>query len=121
MNTFTPPLLRRRQMMMSKSLPYDAEIEYLESTGTSGFYINTGISKPSSFQNATIITEVQFLSTSERQIHGAVNSFYVGVNNKRWECAYTIYRGTADMNRHTLKKYLGLNSNRKQMIISCIF
>jgi len=30
MNTFTPPLLRRRQMMMSKSLPYDAEIEYLE-------------------------------------------------------------------------------------------
>lgn len=30
MNTFTPTLLRRRQMMMSKSKPYDAEIEYLE-------------------------------------------------------------------------------------------
>lgn len=32
---------RRRQMMMSKSLPYDAEIEYLESSGKQ--YIDTGI------------------------------------------------------------------------------
>ena len=31
---------RRRQMMMSKSKPYDAEIEYLESNGTQ--YIDTG-------------------------------------------------------------------------------
>lgn len=31
----------RRRMMMGKGLPYDAEVEYLESTGTQ--YINTGV------------------------------------------------------------------------------
>ena len=45
---------RRRQMMMSKSLPYDAEIEYLESTGTQ-YIITTFVPNQ---DNLKIITRV---------------------------------------------------------------
>lgn len=93
-------------------LPYDAEIEYLESTGTSGFYIDTGISRPSTFASAEIQTKVQFTSTSGRQIAGATNSFYFGVNANRWECNYNTYRGTADANVHDFAKRLTITNNR---------
>ena len=71
-------------------LPYDAEVEYLESTGTQ--YIDTG------YKNWTtsvyIYSEVAFTSTSGRQLEGAVNSFYVGCNAGRVEAMYTSYFGT---------------------------
>ena len=86
------------------NLPYDADVEYLESTATSGFYIDSGIGRPSTFNSAEIQTKVQFTSTSGRQIAGATNEFYFGRNANRWECRYQSYYGTADTNKHDFAK-----------------
>lgn len=94
-------------------LPYDAEIEYLQSTGTSGFYIDTLISKPASFSSVEIITDVQFISTNDRQIHGATNALYFGVNSGRWENAYGTYTNGANTNRHTMSKKIEISGSDK--------
>lgn len=88
-------------------------IEYLESTGTSGFYINTAIGRPATFTSAEIQTTVQFLSTSGRQIHGATDAFYFGVNAGKWECDYQEYVGTADTSDiHIMSKKMTISSNQ---------
>jgi hypothetical protein len=71
-------------------LPYDAEIEYLESTGAQ--YIDTGYKNW--ITSVYIYSEVAFTSTSGRQLEGAVNSFYVGCNAGRVEAMYVTYFGT---------------------------
>ncbi|MBO4787056.1 MAG: hypothetical protein J5510_08315 [Prevotella sp.] len=93
-------------------LPYDAEVEYLESTAKSGFYIDSGIGRPTTFESAEIQTKVQFTSTAGRQIAGSTNDFYFGVNANRWECNYNTYKGTADTNIHDYSKRLSVTSNR---------
>lgn len=105
-------LIMRRREMTKNILPYDAEVEYLESTGKSGFYINTGIGRPSAFVSAEIQTKVQFTSTSGRQIAGATDDFYFGVNSNRWECSYNAYHGTADTNVHDFAKSMSIANNR---------
>jgi len=107
--------IERRRAYGGKALPYDAEVEYIESTGTSGFYIDTGISRPSTFASAEIQTKVQFTSTSGRQIAGAINDFYFGVNANRWECNYDTYKGTADTNIHDLAKRMTITNNRNYL------
>ena len=114
-------LLNRRRVMGGGGgipLPYDAEIEYLQSTGTSGFYIDTLIGKPSPFNSVMIETEVEFVSTTSRQIHGALNSLYFGVNNNRWEIAYLRYKNGADTNKHILSKSLTVSSNRAYYVFT---
>ena len=104
-------LNRRRYMGGGSSLPYDAEVEYIASTGTSGFYINSGVGKPSTFNSVMIETTVKFISTSGRQIHGALNALYFGVNNNRWETAYNTFRDTADTHTHIFSKSLTKSNN----------
>ena len=93
------------------SLPYDAEVEYIASTGTSGFCIDTGISRPSTFTSVQIECQMQFISTSGRQIQGASNATYFGVNANKWEAAYKQYVGTADTDMHILSKRLEVANN----------
>ena len=102
---------RRRYMGGSSSLPYDAEIEYIASTGTSGFCIDTGISRPSTFTSVQIECQMQFISTRGRQIQGASNATYFGVNANKWEAAYNQLVGTADTDMHILSKRLEVADN----------
>jgi len=80
----------RADFVTKKALPYDAEVEYLQTTGTQ--YIDTG------YKNWTtsvyIYSEVAFTSISGRQLEGAVNSFYVGCNSGRVEAMYSNLFGT---------------------------
>lgn len=50
----------RRRMMMGKGLPYDAEIEYLESTGTQ--YIDTGLVIPQTTIEVKCVFQLEFTS-----------------------------------------------------------
>lgn len=96
-----PLLIRRRGMMQAQGGGAMVEIEYLESTGLQ--VIDSGISRPSSYL-VEFEQDVQFMDLTGRQIAGAVNQFYIGVNNSRWETTYNSYHGTADTNRHLFTK-----------------
>lgn len=67
-----PLLIRRRGMMAGKALPYDAEVEYLESTGTQ--LLDTGISGGTSsayiidFQIVSYITYSQLIASSRPSV-----------------------------------------------------
>ena len=90
------------------SLPYDAEIEYLESTGAQ--WIDTGIKS----WNTSIIIETEMAFTDltvQRMIEGAGDAFYYGLNNNRYELYYNAYWGTADTNYHIFKKSLSRSSS----------
>lgn len=69
-------LLLRRRVAASKSLPYDAEIEYLESTGTQ--YIKTGVQV-----NQNLKTEVTFQFTDVSGNYGIFGLRWA-VNNRRF-------------------------------------
>ncbi len=66
----------RRRLMMQKAetSPYDAEVEYIQSTGTQ--YINTGI-KPTD----TLVTEVRFALTEDFPFENTSAIFGVYNNN----------------------------------------
>ena len=78
----------RRQLMMASisepipPLPYDAEVEYLESTGTQ--WIDTGII-PQFPDLLTYIAQVSYQNTTTRQIMGRQGSFYFGVVNGKFQ------------------------------------
>lgn len=97
-------LNRRRYMGGGSALPYDAEIEYLETTGTTGFFIGSGITTNSNTSSIEMQMKAQFLSTTARQIFGAEDKFYMGVNNGAWETDYRAFYGTADTDVHTFAK-----------------
>ncbi|MBQ1486343.1 MAG: hypothetical protein IIZ44_07775 [Muribaculaceae bacterium] len=63
---------RRRQMMMSKSLPYDAEIEYLESTGTQ--YVETGFVPQQDDVRAVVKVYKPTTSTGDNFVFGMVTT-----------------------------------------------
>lgn len=63
-------------------LPYDAEIEYLESTGTQ--WIDTGVI-PQFPDSLTYIARVSYPNTTTRQIMGRQGSFYFGVVNGKFQ------------------------------------
>ena len=68
-------IFRRRLMMQAiKSSPYDAEVEYIESTGTQ--YISTGI-QPTN----TLVTEVRFALTEDYPFENTSAIFGVYNNN----------------------------------------
>ncbi len=83
-----------------KRLPYQCELEYIESTGTQ--WINTGVS--SDKNNCRFTLDYAFTSTTARQLHGGGNYFYFGVNAGRWEIDYNKYEAGADTARHTFVK-----------------
>ena len=90
------------------TLPYDAEIEYLESTGAQ--WIDTGIKS----WNTSIIIETEMAFTDltvQRMLEGAGDGFYYGLNNNRYELYYNAYWGTADTNYHIFKKSLSRSSS----------
>lgn len=60
-------LIARRNLMAGKSLPYDAEVDYLESTGTQ--YIDTGIY--GSLNNTIIDLSFRVEQLSSQKIFGA--------------------------------------------------
>ena len=88
----------------SPVLPYDAEIEYIQSNGTQ--YIDTNVGGTGTFTSARIIIDAQFTSITSRCLTGASNGFYFGVNNSRWEASYNHYVSGANTNRHTFEKKL---------------
>lgn len=67
-----PLLIRRRGMMMSKSLPYDAEVEYLQGSGTQ--FINTGII-------ATEATDIKVQLSDNSVVNRWIFGARVGFNN----------------------------------------
>lgn len=67
-----------RRQLMSFKLPYDAEIEYLESTGTQ--YINSEITFVYDTDIIDISTNIAFTSNSERQLNGANGFLFWGIN-----------------------------------------
>ena len=79
---------------------YDREIEYLESTGTQ--YIDTGIE--SLKENSKIEIVFSYDDLNGRQLHGGGNYLYFGVNEERWETAYSSYVSGADTSKHTFTK-----------------
>ena len=101
-----PLLIRRRGMMMAAGgTPYQ-EIEYIGTTSQDGsvFLIDTGITRGSNFSSIEFEFKAKFNNKTLRQIHGAVNNSYCGVNNSKWEGKYNGYYGTADLNVHTFKR-----------------
>lgn len=92
----------RNALMAGRRLPYDAEVEYLESSGTQ--YIDTGVVWES-VTTAKIEVTVQYTQTSGRQITcGAGTAFYFGCNANRWEWAYGRYTRTVGTGVHTVAK-----------------
>ena len=75
-------------------LPFDAEVEYLESTGTQ--WIDTGIVRNLMAQGKwRIAATVQYANTQTRQIMGAQGGYYFGVVNGRLQPGL---RGTSTVN-----------------------
>jgi len=75
---------RRRTVIANK--PYDAEIEYLESTGTQ--YIDTGIDFYYKTQDIEIGIDVLFKNIKNRQLFGSNGYGYLGVTTSgSFECA----------------------------------
>ena len=65
-------LLNRRRYMGGKALPYDAEVEYLESTSTSKQYIDTGITD--SWDGLVVTLDISVTdATGERDFFGSIN------------------------------------------------
>jgi hypothetical protein len=95
------------QIQTGPILPYDAEVEYLQSTGNE--YIDTGI-VPSSDIRFTV--DGQYLvSSGSNLIHGAMSSsgstyyrFHIGINSNSFYGGIGTMNGTittANANRHT--------------------
>jgi hypothetical protein len=99
-------LLLRRRVAASKSLPYDAEIEYLESDGTQ--WIDTGII-PSSDIRLYIDGLFPTLSNNAL-IHGVIDQvgstyrrFHIGFSSNRWQGGVgtaVAGNGSANTSRH---------------------
>ena len=117
---------RRKQRESSSSSPSNLvpemlpngaiKIQYLETFTDGCFYINSGVELGNDFQSAEIQSKLQFSSSmNDRQIHGAENRFYFGVNNGRWEWDYQKYEGTADANVHVMKKDIAKVNNKINM------
>ena len=72
-------LLNRRRYMGGKALPYDAEVEYLESTSTSKQYIDTGITD--SWDGLVVTLDISVTdATGERDFFGSRNPSGGGYN-----------------------------------------
>lgn len=92
----------------NSSLPYDAEIEYLESDGNQ--WIDTGIKNWGT--SISVETKMAFTDlTVSRMLEGTNNRFYYGLNANRYELDYNQYWGTADTNYHVFKKTLSKSSS----------
>lgn len=99
--------LARRRMMGGNPLPYDAAVEYIESTGSQ--YINTGILTQTSLR---LILDGVFRQSREGD-HGSIlpnkrfhvgmyiGKFFFGIGNQTWSVA------SHNANRHTFE----LNGN----------
>lgn len=74
--------IERRRAYGGKVLPYDAEVEYLESTGTQ--WIDTGII-PQFPDSLTYLANVSYSNTQTRQIMGRQGHFYFGVVNGKFQ------------------------------------
>jgi len=72
-------------MLAPPALPYDAEVEYLESTGTQ--YIDTGIA-PVFPSNLEYRARIRWTNTTNRQIMGLQGGMYVGVVNGKYQPGY---------------------------------
>lgn len=99
-------LLRRRASSFKKrTLPYDAEIEYLESTGTQ--YIDTGIPLNGYVR---VVTDAQML-----QVNTSATLFGVMLSTGRYGCRfyngseklYLYYGGSGDYNNQRCTNYQG--------------
>ena len=102
----------RNALMTGKRLPYDAEVEYIESTGTQ--YIDTGFTVEGislmrvDFQY-TSFTAPDGIATQNgviRQVSGSrYNQFVYCLQNGKFQMyvgtsAYTLFTLTQDLNRH---------------------
>ena len=108
-------LLRRMILMNHGSitppepvLPYDAEVEYLESTGTQYINLNFGFDKTDEvYTSFAILT-----TTNDKYINSPItwndnnNRFGMGFNN-RWACAY----GNASTANTLLSPYTAKDNN----------
>lgn len=70
---------RNAFLMGGAKLPYDVEVEYLESTGTQ--YIDTGVTFSNGVDSRHIEIDLAYTqSTSKRQLHGTEYGFAFGIN-----------------------------------------
>jgi hypothetical protein len=91
------------------TLPYDAEIQYIESTGTQ--YIDTGEVVIYGSDVVEIALNIAITSGTSRQLNGANGNLYFGVNaSKKFEVSGTA-AGTYNNNFHDW--YLHCKTGRK--------
>ena len=94
---------------LASKLPYDAEVEYLESTGTQ--WIDTGAVWDSVI-TSRMEAIVQYTQTSGRQVAcGSGLAFYFGCNANRWEWRYGTYTGVVGTGVTTVAKELTATNN----------
>lgn len=109
-------LNRRRYMGSSSSLPYDAEIEYLESTGTQ--YIDTGVNVNFSANILEQISTLAFSVTNVRQLNGANGWGYWGTTNKNYfECPGTTTSTTVGTDFHSVDYIISKSSNSPHTVM----
>lgn len=90
-------------------LPYDAEIEYIESTGTQ--YIDTGITLVYATDIVEMSLNIAITSGSSRQLNGTNGYLFFGVNaSQKFEIG-AVASGTYDSDFHNW--YLSTKVNRK--------
>lgn len=91
-------------------LPYDAEIEYLESTGTQ--YIDTGVDVNFSANILEQISTLAFSVTNVRQLNGTNGWGYWGTTNKNYfECPGTTTSTTVGTDFHSVDYIISKSSN----------
>lgn len=79
-------LIRRHGMMMGKDLPYDAKIQYLESTGTQ--YLDIGAFTVPASVSCVQSTKMRYTqSNSSRELTGMNGVFWFGKSTTdKWSC-----------------------------------
>jgi hypothetical protein len=109
-------MINRRRVCGGKSLPYDAEIEYLESTGTQ--YIDTGVDVNFSANILEQISTLAFSVTNVRQLNGTNGWGYWGTTNKNYfECPGTTTSTTVGTDFHSVDYIFSKSSNKPHTVM----
>ena len=117
----------RRRMMMGRGLPYDAEIEYIESTGTQ--YINLLKTINSATDNIVVEFMLTKIPTNTRGFFGArlgasAKNFSIGLASSSYIFAdvnnttYSSYRATAGQNGINKRCVVNLSRSERKITIN---
>lgn len=107
-------MLQRRRSIISVGgprLPYDAEIEYLESTGTQ--FIDTGLTPGDIGSRFIYRTEIQWKTAAHRQLMGAQDINFFGVDTSMRYESYSTMTRTGSTSSFDIVEFVMAYLNRK--------